>query len=42
MSQKCCQREETKFFEKKNSYGYPQPKVGKSQEISGMGCKKIF
>ena len=23
-------------IKKKNSYGYPQPKVGKSQEISGM------
>ena len=30
------------FLRKKNSQGYPQPKVGKSQEISGMGCKKIF
>ena len=29
-----------KIFEKKVSYGYPQPKVGKSQEISGMGCRK--
>ena len=31
-----------KIFRKKKSQGYPQPKVGKSQEISGMGCKKIF
>ena len=31
-----------KFLEKKNSYRYPQPKVGKSQEFSDMGCLKIF
>ena len=24
------------------SYGYPQPKIGKSQEITGMGRLKIF
>ena len=29
-------------FPKKNWYGYPQPKVEKSQEISGMGFKNIF
>ena len=29
-----------KIFRKKISY--PQPKVGKSQEISVMGFKKIF
>ena len=27
---------------KKKSYGYPQPKVRESQEISGMGPLKIF
>ena len=26
----------------KNSYGYPQPKVRKSQEVSDMGRLKIF
>ena len=30
------------FSRKKISWGYLQPKVGKSQEISGMGCRKIF
>ena len=30
------------IWRKKNSYGYPQPKVGKSQEFSSMGCLKIF
>ena len=26
----------------KKLYGYPQLKVGKSQEFLGMGCSKIF
>ena len=42
MSQKCYQRVQTKFFEKKLHNRYPQQKVGKNKEISGMGCKKIF
>ena len=29
-------------FRENISYGYPQPKVWKSQEISGMGRLKIF
>ena len=36
--QKC----KKKFREKKISYVYPQPKVGKSQEISGMGRMILF
>ena len=29
-------------MEKKSSLGHPQPKVGKSQEVSVIGSMKIF
>ena len=38
MSQKCGER--IKLFLGKKSKGYPQPKVGKSREISGMCSQK--
>ena len=30
------------FYENKISYGHPQPRVWKSQEVSGMGRLEIF
>ena len=32
----------TTYLGEKNSYGYLQQKVGKSQKVSGTGCLKIF
>ena len=32
----------TKFSDLFSSYGHPQEKVLKGQELSGMGCQKIF
>ena len=42
VSQKGCERVQAKFLENKNFHGYPQSKVGKIKEISGMSRLKIF